>query len=315
MIPYKVVVLAGGNSSEREISLKTGTSVYEATKSLGLQSELTIVNNFDGLVNTPLNEDTYVFLGLHGGFGEDGRVQGYLSGKGIHYNGADHIASGISMNKSLTKSIAFALGIDYPNHFILKTSELQTITFHEISNQFHMPFILKPNSQGCSKGVFIVENEAQFNCAIAQLNNFDDDILIEEFINGQEITVGLLNEEILPILDVVNDSRIFDYNAKFTPGYTTYRQTTLPRNIQEKVIDQSHRLFKRLGIRDYGRIDFIVNSNGTPYLLEMNTLPGLNQHSCYPEACYVKGISYDQMIKTIIESSIKKPGFSKVGLH
>ncbi|KAF0821255.1 D-alanine--D-alanine ligase [Cytobacillus firmus] len=305
MIPYKVVVLAGGESSEREISLKTGTSVYEATKSLGLDSELRIVNTFNDIISSPFHKDTYVFLGLHGGFGEDGRVQGFLSGKGIPFNGADHIASGISMNKALTKDIAFALGINFPNHFILKTDEFEKGIFQFISNHLGTPFIVKPNSQGCSKGVFIVEHETQFNRAITQLQEFDDCILLEEFIRGQEITVGLLDNEILPIVDVVNESTIFDYHAKFTPGYTTYRQTALPIKNQEKVREISLDLFKRLGIKDYGRIDFIVKENGTPYILEINTLPGLNQHSCYPEACYLKGISYDQMIKSIIEASIK----------
>jgi D-alanine-D-alanine ligase len=305
LIPYKVVVLAGGDSSEREISIKTGSRVYEATKALGLESELIMVDTFNDVLNLQFKDNTYVFLGLHGGFGEDGRVQAFLSSKGIPFNGADYIASGISMNKALTKYIACAIGIDYPNYFLLKNYELEGKDFKFLSNKLGIPFIVKPVSQGCSKGVHLVENEKQFKDAVTKVKQFEDTILVEEFIKGQEITVGLLDDEILPIVDIVNESTIFDYYAKFTPGYTSYRQTTLPLKTQEKVKKISLELFQRLGIRDYGRIDFIVNNNGTPYLLEINTLPGLNQHSCYPKACYFKGISYEQMIKIIIEASIR----------
>lgn len=293
-----ILILSGGNSSEREISLKTGQCVYNAAKSLGMNADLKIVHHFSDIINTNFSPYSYVFIALHGGYGEDGRLQAFLSAMNMRHNGANYIASGIGMNKMLTKDIAYSLNLNTPSSLHYHTSA-HPYRYDDVVKKVGTPFIVKPVSQGCSKGVFVVTNEQEYLQSVKEASLYEDSLLIEQFITGKEITVGILAGEILPIVDIIYDNPIFDYDTKFTPGRTSYEPSSLSHDIQQMIQKDSLKLFTHLNIHDYGRLDFIIDASNKSYLLEINTLPGLNEKSVYPQACYFKGLTYDEMIRII----------------
>ncbi|WP_215596542.1 MULTISPECIES: D-alanine--D-alanine ligase family protein [Bacillus cereus group] len=306
MIPNSFLILAGGESSEKEISLQTGKSVYNAMQTLGWRSKLKIIHTFDEILHLNLLENPYVFLAFHGGFGENGCVQSFLSAQKKIYNGANHISSGIGINKLLTKLIASSLNIPCPKYILWNPEFEKKYSYDFVKQRLGSPFIIKPVSQGCSKGLSFVKNESQYIQALQKANAFENQILMEEFIEGREFTVGILAGDMLPIIEVSHSHILFDYEAKFSSESTSYKEFFVPNSVKKHISQLSFELFKVLNIHDYGRLDFILDTQNTPHLLEINTLPGLTEKSVYPQACALKKLSYKDMIKKIIMSATMK---------
>ncbi|CCH31817.1 D-alanine--D-alanine ligase [Actinosynnema sp. NPDC047251] len=301
MATREVLVIAGGTSSESEVSLKSGRRLLEGAHALGLRAELAVVESPADVAALPLGAGDLVLIGLHGGFGEDGRLQAYLDVLGVRYNGAGHRASAVGMDKVLTKQVAASIGIDTAPCALL-SAHSGPPAFADVARTLGLPFVVKPRAQGCSVDLALVEDEAGYTDAVAAAMRHDGRAVAEHYVDGVETTVGLLAGEILPAVEIGFEGKLFDHATKFVPGRSEYRPSTLPRAVQERLAEQSAALFRELDITDYGRVDYVVPPSGTPVLLEINTLPGMTNMSVYVYACTAAGLSYEDMLSRIIKA-------------
>lgn len=297
-----ILVLKGGNSSERLISLKTASHVESSLERMNYKFTSLDLTSPHTLCKHNLSNINYVFIALHGGFGEDGTIQALLKILDIPHNGTSFEYSSICMNKILTKHIAQSLNIKTPKGFIANKDSLSN--FEKIRTNIGLPFITKPSNEGCSIGVSLIENEFELAKALENMSNTESTILLEEYINGSEITVGVLDNEILPFLSITHAQKLFNYDAKFnSPSTTIYKEINFTAEINKKIKRATKLLCKTLNLRDYARFDYIIK-DGEPFLLEINTLPGLNSHSVFVKACNLAEITYDQMIIKIINNKM-----------
>ena len=288
-----IAIITGGNSSEREVSLQTSEAVSQSLKSSQISHEIFTILNYKELLHLDLAKFTRVFLALHGGFGENGLAQAYLEGLGIPYNGPSPQTSAICMDKLLTKHIARGLGINVANYFYSKNGD--DVCVETISEHLGTPCIVKPNREGCSFGVSLVHDlKTDLQNAIRSAAQFHTGILIEEFISGPELSVCYLNKSTLPIYALEFESDFFSYEAKFISTKTKATLTTLDRSTHQQVTSYCSVIGEALEL-DYFRADFIIH-NGEPYLIELNTLPGLTSHSLFPKACQQHGIEFDKLV-------------------
>lgn len=288
-----IAIITGGNSSEREVSLQTSEAVSQSLKTLQISHEIFTISDYRELLSLDLAKFTRVFLALHGGFGENGMAQAYLEGLEIPYNGPSPQASAICMDKLLTKHIARGLGINVANYLYSKNGD--DVCFEEISERLGTPCIVKPNREGCSFGVSLVSDlKADLQPAINAAAKFHTGILIEEFISGPELSVCYLNKSTLPIYTVEFESDFFSYDAKFISTKTNATLSILDRSTHQLVTNYCSAIAEALEL-DYFRADFIVH-NTEPYLIELNTLPGLTSHSLFPKACQQHGIEFDKLV-------------------
>lgn len=308
----KVIVLAGGDSSEKEISLRTGECVYNTLIELGYQVEMCSITTFKDVLNLEIGDNTLIFNALHGGFGEDGTLQSYLSYLNLPYNGANALASSIGMNKEVTKKLASTIGISIPKSMLITKTSI--LSYEKVKCVLGSKFVLKPLSQGCSVGLYYVTSKEEYDTFIPQALEIEESVILEEFITGIEVTVGMLGEEILPLVEIKHNHDLFDYESKFTPGMSRFIQCELPENMQKNIQKQSKEFFNLLDITDYARLDFIVDESGKAYLLELNTLPGLNTSSLYPVACKFMMLDYKEMMQRLVQLiAIKKGHTQSVG--
>lgn len=292
----KVGVLCGGISREREISLRSGKNVFEALKRLGY-SPIYI----DPLTSDIRSEDIEIaFNLLHGQYGEDGTIQAYLDSINVKYTGSGTASSVLSMNKFFTKNIMKLHNLPTPNYAIIRTPETpQNLTF---------PLFVKPISEGSSVGVEVVDTPETFAKQVAPLLELFPACLVEEFIEGQEITVGVLeyNNKVvkLPILELKPHNRFYDYDAKYTPGKTDF---ILPANLSPEVTEQcqnlSLQLHKLLNCKTVSRVDMIVHPKRGPFILELNSIPGMTDTSDLPAQAKAAGISFDELVQIILETA------------
>nr|WP_242487909.1 D-alanine--D-alanine ligase [Pseudomonas sp. TH31] len=296
----KFLILKGGRSSEREVSLKTAAHVEAAFDRMGLDYKSVELDGFSEWLSLPLKGVDYVFNAMHGGPGEDGTLQALLDGLNIRYNGAGREASAICMSKVLTRLVASASGIRVPEGVWTPCGE--PANFSRLQATLGASFVVKPDAQGCSIGVSAVNNKEDFDAALSVLNRFNGRVLFEELVSGDEITVGLLDGEILPCLLISHAHSLFSYDAKFnSPETTGYSIAKMPPEVLARVEKDVWRMCSILDIRDYARFDFIIK-DGVPFLLEVNTLPGLNSHSVFVKASGLAGMDYDSVIGKIINA-------------
>tara|TARA_B100001123_G_C15247235_1_gene1001404 strand:+ start:615 stop:1496 length:882 start_codon:yes stop_codon:yes gene_type:complete len=292
----KVSVLMGGASAEREVSIKTGSAVIKACKQLGYTA--TPIEFYDDYksVLSEIKFSDIVFNALHGTTGEDGTIQSWLEKYNISYTGSNSDASRICMNKDQSKKIVRENNFLTPDWFLIdKNIELSNIKF---------PCIVKPNAQGSTFGLSMVENKDDLERAISLASEYDRNILIENYITGREITVGILDGEPLPIVEIVPEHPIYDYECKYSPGMSKYLcPANINKSLTEKIKRDSVKIFEILGCSGYGRLDFILD-NGEYHFLELNTLPGMTSTSLLPIAAKNSGYSFTQLISKIIEVSI-----------
>ena len=296
----KIGVLNGGNSEEREVSLNSGSAIISACKELGHDViSIDPINGIDSLMNDLKNLDL-VFNGLHGGDGENGVIQGLLQTIGVRFTGSSNEASAICMDKRLSKSLVKQKKILTPEWISLDKDE-------EIpkNHKFNFPLIVKPNDQGSTIGLTVVNNDRELNVAIASARKFTRIVLIEDFVKGREITVTIIGNKPYPIVEIIPKKGLYDYESKYSKGLTDYFcpadiKSDLTTTIQATAL-AIHQL---LGCRHYSRVDFILDKSLNAWFLEVNTLPGMTETSLVPKSATGAGLSFKGLIEKIIIESM-----------
>ena len=308
MLVMKVAVLYGGTSGEREVSLSSGRGIMNALEKKG--HEVVGIDFNPSKINEllTLNVDV-VFIGLHGRFGEDGRIQGLLDMLNIPYVGSGVLGSALAMNKVKAKRIMESVGIR-----VAKDQAINAETFNRENFvlKIDYPVVVKPASEGSTIGITIAGNEQELLAGIEEAFKHDEDVLIEEFIAGMEVTVSVLGkkgvEQALPVIEIVPKNKFYDYEAKYAPGGSDH---IIPARVSEEITEYLQKnavlAHQSLNCKTYSRTDFIVPFDGTlPVVLEVNTLPGMTPTSLFPDAAKEIGLSYEDMIERLIELSINK---------
>ena len=295
----------GGPSAEREVSLNTGKAILGALKEKGYDAvgiDLEPLNFVDQLKTARAE---VVFNAIHGKFGEDGLLQGALELFGIPYTGSGALASAMAMDKGISKRLFVSAEIPTPRSRLYTKDDLAGNMVKEIIVDFSTPVVVKPATQGSSIGVVIVEEEADLAAAVAGAFEYSEQVLIEEFIRGKELTVAILgdaNPLALPIIEIVPNSGRYDYQSKYTKGATEY---IVPARLDEVtttlVQKQALAAFKLLGCRGIGRVDVMLGDDESPYVLEVNTIPGMTSTSLVPKAAAAAGISFADLCEQILQ--------------
>jgi D-alanine-D-alanine ligase len=293
----KVAVLLGGKSAEREVSLKSGGMVLAALRKKGVDAHPFDPKERD-LLELVRERFQRVFIALHGRFGEDGTVQGVLEWFGIPYTGSGVLASALAMDKVRTKRLWAAEGLPTAPYEVLgKDTNLKAV-----AKKLGVPLFVKPASEGSSVGMTKVKNAGDLEEAYALAVNYDPVVIAERFIDGAELTVAIVGERVLPIIRIETPREFYDYEAKYIANDTRY---LIPCGVTEKKEKElqalSLRAFRALGCRGWGRVDLMLDKRGKPFLLEVNTSPGMTDHSLVPMAARAVGISYDELCVKVLE--------------
>ncbi len=300
----KIAVVMGGSSAERDVSIQTGSGVMRALQSLGYDAQsLDYDRRFLDAIRDIAPD--VVFIGLHGPGGEDGQIQAILDFLGIPYTGSSVEASALAMDKHITKKLLAAEGLPTAAWDLF---DLSGGTLPLLPGSLDLPLVIKPRFEGSSQGVTIVKTHEQWTTAMINAAKTFSQIMAEEFIEGRELTCGVLGEEALPIIEILpNEDEFYSYEAKYATGGSTH---IVPAKIDEDLAARlqmlalsTHRL---LGLRDYSRTDFIVTKEGRPQILEVNTLPGLTPTSLMPDACAALGISYEALVERLIGYALSR---------
>jgi len=294
----KVAVVMGGSSSEREISIQTGSGVMRALQTLGYDAQSL---DFDAKFVDALRAlaPDVVFVALHGPGGEDGQVQAILEYLGIPYTGSGVEAAALAMDKHLTKKLIGAEGLPTAAWDLF---DLSGGTLPLLPGSLDLPLVIKPRYEGSSSGVSIVKTHEQWTNAMLTSAKLFPQVMAEEYVEGREFTCGVLGEEALPVVEIVaNKDDFYTYDAKYAPGGSTH---IVPAEIDADLAARLQMLalsvHRLIGLRDYSRTDFIVSKEGRPQILEVNTLPGLTPTSLLPDACKAIGISYEALIDRLV---------------
>ncbi|MBI2312746.1 MAG: D-alanine--D-alanine ligase [Betaproteobacteria bacterium] len=293
----KVAVLLGGKSAEREISLKSGTAVLNALRARGVNAHA-----FDprdrGLDDLLREKFDRVFIALHGRFGEDGTVQGALELMGIPYTGSGVLASALALDKWRSKLIWQAAGIATPRYVLLKDRN----DWLEVVSHVGLPVMVKPASEGSSIGMTKVTSVEKLEPALELARKYDAMILAEQFIDGVELTAGILGDDPLPLIRLETPRTFYDYEAKYFANDTRYLcPCGLPPEQERAIQAQSLQAFRLLGCRGWGRVDLMLDQSGHPFFLEVNTAPGMTDHSLVPMAARASGMSFEELVLRILE--------------
>ena len=295
----KVLVLMGGWSNEREISLISGKYVLESLISSGVNA-ISFDLNKDNLHEIKQINPDRVFIILHGKGGEDGEIQLFLDNLNIPYTGSGSNASKICMNKRISKDILLDNNISTP--FYKKFDNKDDI--EDLEKIFKYPFIVKPSSEGSSIGVNIVENRQDFHQAIKDNKLISNDILIEEYIDGIEYTVGILHDRALPVIKLIPPGKFYDFNAKYKSSETQYLcPSELEKTLENNVKAQSLQCFKALNCTGWGRVDLIIDKSGKSWVIELNTVPGMTKKSLVPMAAQQINIDFNNLVLNILDTS------------
>jgi len=294
----------GGRSSERDVSLRSGKNVLHSLKKQGFKNVFQMDLDDDLLLKLRKNKIDAVFIALHGKYGEDGCVQGLLEMAGIPYTGSGVLASALAMNKVQAKKIFQAISIPTPNYSEINAySDIKKET-ERILRIFPLPLVIKPVSEGSSVGVSIVKEGDNLSGILAAAVDEFRDVFIEEYIKGKEVTVGILGEEALPVLELVPRSEFYDYKAKYTKGGAEFiLPARLSKPLYSRVQKTALAAHRALGCRGFSRVDIIVGEDHVPYVHEVNTIPGLTDLSDLPAEAAHAGISFDELILRILQSA------------
>ncbi|MBD7964678.1 D-alanine--D-alanine ligase family protein [Fictibacillus norfolkensis] len=304
----KIAVLYGGVSAEREVSLSTGKQIISALESKG--HEVTGIDFHPSRLKDLLElEADIVFLGLHGKYGEDGRLQGLLDMMEIPYVGSGALASGIAMDKAKSKQFFKEANIHIAKEKVLYRKSYDE---NQLELSFDFPAVVKPNREGSTIGLTIAQNHDELLKGIAEAFLHDDTILVEQFVSGKEVTVAVMGEhnnyKALPVVEIEPKNAFYDYESKYAEGGSIhYVPARLDESTTAKLQKQAVLAHEVLGCEVYSRVDFIVPHDGSePVILEVNTLPGMTPTSLFPDAAKEIGMDYPSMIEKLIELSLKK---------
>jgi D-alanine-D-alanine ligase len=340
----RVVVLMGGSSMERDVSLATGRGVARALSarghavvpldpSAGRRLELDHLAQHRigeappeeaeerSLVladNPEIGKCDAVFVALHGGIGEDGTLQALLDLAGVPYTGSGMLASALAMDKSRAKTLLRAVGVPCPRELLLERHDAATdadagagaddAAGVDVEALGGYPVVVKPNAQGSSVGVHIVAEASELGAALDDAFQYGT-VLVEEFIPGREVTVAVLDGEALPVVEIIPEAGFYDYRHKYTKGQTRYVvPAELPAEVAAEVSRFGERAFATLGCAGVARIDFRLTPENRPYFLEANTVPGMTETSLVPMAARARGISYEDLVERLIVSAVERGG-------
>jgi D-alanine-D-alanine ligase len=297
-IPKKIAVLMGGPSLEREVSLATGRGISKALRSLG--ADVVDVDVREAKFELPRDVE-FAFIALHGTFGEDGQVQQILEERGIAYTGEGVEESRLAFDKIRSKEKFHKHGVSTPEWEIIRTPQRPGM---------QLPIVVKTPRQGSTIGVYIVKKPEELEPAIADAAKYDDQLLIEKFVSGRELTIGILGDEALPILEIIPRGGFYDFINKYpflNPQAGGAAEHICPARIQpektKEIQELALRAFRALGLRVYSRVDVLLSQTGDPFVLEINTIPGMTEASLLPEAAAAVGISYVDLCRRIIALS------------
>lgn len=335
-----IAVFLGGLSTERDISIKSGIAIFKALKELNHNPILVdpalgkegILVSLDEVDKLPKYEDLdkeqytpqkyletiiqpafdtidFAFIALHGKYGEDGTIQTLLEFKGIPYSGSNPKASAIGMDKNLSKILFSATGVPTPRWTIIHSSEAGNFELcEELRNEFGKRMVIKPNDQGSTVGTTIISdgNLDEIHNGLLVAGKFSDVIIVEEYIEGKEITVGIVGNEALPVIEIVPQSGFYDFEHKYTKGKTEYIcPAELPDDVTEFVQELALLAFRVVGCKGFARVDFRLNEDFQPFVLEINTIPGFTDTSLVPKAAKAIGIEFPELCQRIIDIAIK----------
>jgi len=305
---FSILVLRGGPSAEREVSLSSGQAVAAALKARGHVVYESDIGPDDLAVLDRIHVDV-VFPVLHGTFGEDGQLQAILEKRGLRYVGSNAASSRLAMDKWLSKQAVEGAGVLTAEGVLLEAGKgAGTNEIERAIGRVGIPCVAKPNCQGSSIGVVIGRTKLEAWEGIERSLEDYGDCLVEKFIAGRELTVGILGDKTLPILEIKPAEGFYDYQAKYVSDNTEYSfETGLPLELTKQIQDQARRAFMALGCRDLGRVDFILDGQGRSYFLEVNTLPGFTSHSLVPKAAGRIGLSFEEMCEEIVRMSLARP--------
>jgi len=336
----KITVLMGGTSSERDVSLASGIRIVEALRQRGHQ--VTAVDTAHGILGPAeeqallgggvvktLPPDTnalmrlnaqlpstlrslpatdVLFLALHGGQGEDGTLQALLDLTRVPYTGSGHLASALAMDKDLSKKLFRAAGVPTADWLMAPAS------VDEVRSALGFPVIVKPSKQGSTVGLTLVKQPDMLQAAIEEAFQFDDEVMIEQFIAGRELTVGILGDEALPVGEIIPKHEIYDYECKYTAGMAEERfPADLSPSETATIQALARKAFDALKLRGYARIDFRMATDGTFFCLEANTLPGMTQLSLIPQAAAASGIGFGELCERIVRLALDQRGGEGAG--
>lgn len=298
----RVAVLMGGNSSEREVSLDSGRNVLEALRSRGVDA-----NAVDGIPNLlrELQDKQFdrVFNILHGGDGENGVLQGLLQTLGVPYTGSGVLGSALSMDKIRTKQVWLSLGLPTPCYLRLQ----QGGDVHAAARELGLPVIVKPSCEGSSVGVSRVFDDAGLDAAVELAARYPGELLMEQLIEGDELTVGILGGIALPSIRIVPAGEYYDYHAKYVAEDTQYLCPGLSGADEDEIRRLASDAFEAAGCTGWGRVDVMRDRSGRLYLLEVNTAPGMTSHSLVPKGARQVGIEFDALCWRILEMTMPEP--------
>lgn len=337
----KILLLAGGDSSENQVSLASGKAVYASLERLGHEviamdpasgrlltdsdNRFIEADTSTGRVPTRTRTDTtalvaslgqpeireaeVVFIALHGGSGENGSIQNLLDLAGYHYTGSGMLASAVAMNKSLTKRLAESMGLTTPawRQYRLGPDHDSRGMMDEIEHQFSFPVIVKPNNSGSTVGLTRVDDADGLPGAIVTAEQESSDILVEQYIAGREITAAVLDGRTFPLVEIKPRNQLYDYEAKYTRGKSEYIcPAQLDEALAERIRTAAADVYRIIEASGLARVDFILSGQNEFYFLELNTLPGMTELSLAPMAAGADGLSFDQLISLMVKSALEK---------
>jgi D-alanine-D-alanine ligase len=330
----KITVLMGGTSSERNVSLASGSRIVAALRERG--HDVTSLDPARGVISAVEEKELVagnvgteppslealskfaegaflpnllamkeisgadvVFLALHGGKGEDGTIQALLDMGNVRYTGSGHLASALAMDKDLSKKLFRAENV--------KTADwiMAPVQVEQVEGILGLPVIVKPSKQGSTVGLSVVKKREELMPAIQEANLYDDEVMVERFVPGRELTVGVLGDIALPVGEIISKHEIYDYECKYTPGMATEEfPAKLSREATEKVQQQALAAFRALKLKGYARIDFRLTAEGEFYCLEANTLPGMTGTSLIPQGAAAMGIKFPELCERIVKLAL-----------
>ena len=325
-----IAVFVGGTSPEREVSKSSGKAIYQALNSLGYNctlidpaygtnqpktdegffsakdfGEITNENLIKTVSSDFLDNTDLVFLALHGKWGEDGMIQSLLELKGIKYTGSGVLSSTIAMDKDCSKTIFLKNNVNTPSWITIDKMFNRDEVIRIINSKFSYPVVIKPNDQGSTVGLSIVKNDEEIIRAIETAFQYSDLVVVEEYIPGREMTVAILEDKPLPVLEIIPQSGFYDYKSKYTSGMSEYIVPAhVTEDVCEKMQQQAITAFRSLRCKVYGRVDFRLNDDNIPFCLEVNTLPGMTETSLVPKMAKAAGNSFEELIDRIVRKSL-----------
>ena len=308
----KIGVIMGGRSAEREVSLRTGEAIYRALREKGyeavkIDADNNLAENVKGL-NINL-----AFLALHGRYGEDGTVQGLMELLDIPYTGPGILASAIAMDKVTTKKILVYEGLPTAPFMLVDRKDalkrgVSTVAA-EILTAKNLPLVVKAPTQGSTIGISFVHQLEELGPALELAFKYDPQALVEEFISGTEVTASILgNQEpvALPLIEIVSATGVYDYEAKYTVGMSDHiMPPRIPEEQQQIIKDLALKTYNALGCKGLSRVDFIITDAGQPYILEVNTLPGMTETSLFPDAARAAGIEFPDLVEKLVQLALE----------